>query len=391
MSFGARRAILVGMWLRELLGLGVAVMLGACGGDEFGESSGTGGSAGAALGGAAGQSGTGGSGVGGTAGVGGSAGTGGTLATGGTAGQGGSAGSAPVSCAPAGSWWTVADNEIGATHPLLSGNLLYWAKGTDLRRNQKTGTPPGVLGFPNAGTDVQGFAVGGDHIYFADAGGDRVRVLTLSTKSVQDVAVNQPAANAIALDNNYVYWTSSSGIRRRTTQLTSGVENLFAQLDPHALVQNNGTLYWVTLAGNVYKGAVTGGVATLLHQYHPASGNWGSVDLTLDVAAGDLYWSYASGTTGDYDGGVFRVPLDGSSVETIDSNGPRAESVRVFGACIYWIATEAGSAAIRGRPKAGGTAEDVVTTGGRLRGLALDDTAIFWVDSQGGNVMKRFW
>jgi hypothetical protein len=379
------------MWARGLVGLGVAVVLAACGGDEFGQSSASGGAAGSSVGGTAGQAGSGGGGgTGGTtAGGGGSAGASG--GSGGTAGQGGSAGGAPVSCAPTGGYWTVADAQTGATHPLLSGNLLYWAAGTDVRRNQKTGTPPGVVSFPGAGTEVRGFAVGGDHIYLADAGGDRVRVVTISTKAVQDVATNQPAANAIALDNNYVYWTSSSGIRRRTTQLTTGVENLFAQLDPYAIALNNGALYWVTLAGNVYSGSVTGGAATLLHQHHPASGSWGSVDLTIDAAAGDLYWSYAAGATGDYDGGVFRVPLDGSAVETIASNGPRAESVRVFGPCVYWISTEAGSAAIRARQKAGGTAEDVASTGGRLRGLAIDDTAIFWVDSQGGNVMKRFW
>jgi hypothetical protein len=33
----------------------------------------------------------------------------------------------------------------------------------------------------------------------------------------------------------------------------------------------------------------------------------------------------------------------------------------------------------------------VATTGGRIRGMEVDDTALYWVDSQGGNVMKRFW
>lgn len=160
------------------------------------------------------------------------------------------------------------------------------------------------------------------------------------------VAAAQPRAQAVAVDEDFVYWgmatqgpTPAGSIWRRARALTDSAKH-FADAPgvPTALVIRDGYLYWVAVSGvAVYRRSTAEGSTTVEHIAPGASYYYSAMSLAVDDA--HVYWTDATGNR------VLRAAkAEGAPAETFvhDDLGSPGNVVVDCGA-VYWTTPAAGT------------------------------------------------
>ena len=153
------------------------------------------------------------------------------------------------------------------------------------------------------------------------------------------LAAGQAGSRLLAVDAEYVYWTTSSSPN-------GGSETI-----------------WKVAKGGATPSAVVRDVASL---------------GAIAAYAGDLYWSVSAS------GQIFRLPRGSIASQLVLSFG-RPTQLAVSRHGIYWLDSAAGSVM---RANTDGTAAGPVAEGQRGAGqLQLDDSDVFWMNNEGHKVL----
>lgn len=352
----------------------------ACGEDE---------PLGPGSGGAAGSGATGGGGADGAAASGGSAGSGGgsgglDASTGGGGGADASTGGGTGCPAPTSPTLltTAAPNP---EYPVVSGGNVYFSTDLAIIRVPVAGGTAVPLHTDVAPTQNEGVAVAGTDLYWADRGRGELRHLDLNNNQFSVVTNNQPGIQTVAADGTHVYWALAGGIRRRASA-GGGTENLFPSQDAYAIALGEAEVFWVTLAGSVYRGLKSGGAAQLLAtQTNPLGSDWVAASIALDAT--HVYFSLRTdvGTPSPPDA-VYRVSRGNGALEPVlPISG--AEGIALSPTCIYMGHRGAnGRVYVRSKSLSGSPAN----LGGFQypRGLAISGGSLVIADSMGTAVHR---
>jgi len=224
---------------------------------------------------------------------------------------------------------------------------------------------------------------------------------------------------SLAADASGVYWTSSNAVRKIGSD---GAAFILAggQSSPNAIATDQDSVYWANGDGTINRVSKAGGSATPL-----ASGlSTTSVELALDETS--LYWIsdglvqsapktggeprtladlgrgyvwrlalegdsvYVAGYRGDYGGTlsssvVTRIPKAGGPTETRYSGPERPLDLAVSGGRVYW-SSESGQIY---RTDADGITTLLVSGQDAPGSIALDQGAVYWANNRGGGAVMR--
>ena len=377
-------------WISAWFGLALLSAY-ACGGEEFSAES-SGGAAGSTVGGAtsggAGGSG-GGAGAGGSAGAsGGSAGSGGSggldASTGGGGGADASTGGSTGCPAPT-SPTLLTTATPNPEYPVVSGGNVYFSTDLSIMRVPVAGGTAVPLHTDIAPTQIEGVAVAGTDLYWADQGRSELRHVDLNNNQFTVVTSGQTGIQTVAADSTHVYWASDVGIRRRAGGGSN--ENLYASAGAYAIALGESDVFWVTLAGGVHRGPKSGGSSQpLTNKANPLGGNWSAVSIALDAT--HVYFSVRTPTgTATPPDAVYRVPRAGGALEQVLVISG-AEGIALSPTCVY-MGHRGVNGRIYVRPK-NLTGGGIVNLGGFQypRGLAISGGSLLIADSMAGTVQR---
>jgi hypothetical protein len=356
---------------------------GAPGGGSAGAPSG--GSAGAPSGGGAGTSSGGGAGAGsagapsgGAAGGGGMAGAaaGGAAGSAGCGGGGGFAGAGEVLAV------TNAAGDNIPEYPVLDSTHVYWSTTQSVWRVPKTGGCPAQLA--SGGGQLEGIAVSGQFVYYADSSLGAVRRASVNGGAIATIATGQSGVQTVAVDAQNVFWAAriAGAVRRGGSNpgvpCTTSCALIAQSIEPFAIAESGLYVYWITRAGTAHRALKIGGG---LESLSTSSGTAGVVHIGL--YQNRIYWTYQH--TG---GGVRSVTLEGlnpiNSVAQAD-----AEGVAVDGSNVYFArAAASGSVARVGAALVGATPAVIASDQAIPRGVAVDASHIYWVNGADGTVRR---
>ena len=164
------------------------------------------------------------------------------------------------------------------------------------------------------------------------------------------------------LDNGHLYWATQNGISRIEKGDVDYLVSSSGQFEYFTLDRQNDKIYWTTSSPNTVRRAdLDGSNAEDL-----VTGNLGTPQgIALDRSSGHLYWADPT------NGVIRRARLDGSQPETVVERLGYVRDVTVDAAAgkIYWSAdppTQGGSGIIRRANLDGSNVEDLVTSGLRF-------------------------
>jgi List-Bact-rpt repeat protein len=152
------------------------------------------------------------------------------------------------------------------------------------------------------------------------------------------IVANAPAACGLALDDTYVYYTTTAGggtngvVARARKDGTGTVTVLSGAVDaPLRLRADAKNVYVRATSGGVWAVSKADGTTTRL-----STGNTDSASVNLadfDVNASVVYWNWVDGTSAPQ--GLFKANADGTGFAAVDSGqvfAPRVDDTAIF----YW-------------------------------------------------------
>jgi hypothetical protein len=232
------------------------------------------------------------------------------------------------------------------------------------------------------------------------------------------VATNQNGPLALALDDSYVYWTTTYGSSTSGSVMRAPLQG--GPPEPVATGQNapnsvavDGTSAYFTVPQNgaVMKVALGGGT--------PAQIGTGVRPWTVKVDGTSVYWTDPSSSlvtkalldggspqplaTGDEPkplaidgesaywaagpaGNVLKVALDGGATQPLAIGQGFPNAIAVDSNSVYWT-TQTGRTVMQ-VPLGGGISKQLADAGIEPRGIATDGINVYWTDSGGGAVMR---
>lgn len=209
-------------------------------------------------------------------------------------------------------------------------------------------------------------AVDADYVYWSSqAGIQRIA----KTGGMTTVLSAGGTPNGIALDSTHVYWADTSALEIRSVALAGGVMATLAsgQDFPWRVATNGVNVFWTdSMAGAVRSVPVAGGVVASL-----ASSLTGPAGIALNAA----YVYFADSDAGT----VNRVPLAGGTVAQLVTGESSPMRVAVDSSSVYFTTTVAGGA-VKKAPLAGGTAVALASNLPNPVALAIDNSWVYFTE-----------
>ena len=219
------------------------------------------------------------------------------------------------------------------------------------------------------------------HIYWTDAGANKIQRANLDGANVQDLVTGLPFPRGLAVDilGGKMYWTDTVTDKIQRANLDgSNIEDLVTGLDNPAnglsLDVTNNKMYWTeSELGKIQRANLDGANVQDL-----VTGLERPYGLALDVAGNKVYW------TEENLGKIQRANLDGSNIEIEDLvtglDGPSGLALDVAGNKVYW--TDISTDKIQRANLDGSNIEDLVTGLPDPPGLALDvaNNKMYWTE-----------
>ena len=262
---------------------------------------------------------------------------------------------------------------------VLDGTYVYWVS--------YAGTGYPILRVPIAGGTTEYFdsseftvgdmAIRDGALYWSGSNGVYRRDLGGAGGSATKIAGSSSADRAIAVDSNFVYWSSGSSIRKvplaggTATDVATGTDALY-------LATDGTNVYWSDFdmqGGAFVMAPVGGGTPTVL-----ATGLSNPGDITVDAT--NVYFANSSTLFGTK---FWKVPRGGGTpVMVALSPDFGAYEIAVDATDIYW----AGYNRIGKAPIAGGSVTTFATGQLGAMSIAVDATNVYWLNTDGGALMK---
>jgi hypothetical protein len=236
------------------------------------------------------------------------------------------------------------------------------------------------------GPDLAGpIAVNGTHAYWVTF--DRVMRVALDGTDLTTLASDQTSPLAIALDDQYVYWSKNdinhTGSIMRIP-LSGGSPAVFAPAQVvNGIAVDATNLYWPDRS-NLDDGTIVKALRTDGSMETIATGQSGPGGIAIDATS--VYWANFRGT-------VMRLPLGGGTPTELSSepsSGTGPGSIAIDSTTVYWTHS-GGTGMVRRVPIAGGIADTLATGQEWPQELVVSDGYLYWTnsgDSVEGAVMK---
>ena len=272
----------------------------------------------------------------------------------------------------------LASDGSGPVAIALDDTYVYWASYlTGVKRVSKQGGSVEAI----ATGQAYAIALDANSVYWIDtagSGGDVKKAAKAPGATPTTLAAAEPGASSgLAVANGWVYWTTSTEIRRAPTgggTASAAVSNLTAAR--FVAIAPSGAPVWIE-----YPGQNQGVIATLQNgnRVELATGQADPHRLAIDGAT--VYWA------NHYGGKVMSVPLAGGGPATPLSSWSGNPMALAVDADNVWF-TNDNAGEIRVVPKTGGTTSVVADMQGVPQALAIDANFVYWASNSGGAVMK---
>lgn len=283
----------------------------------------------------------------------------------------------------------------------VDATRLYANGGAALVALPKSGGTPSTL-VTSSGTELGGFALGDDAIYYADVGPEEgtashgvIAKLPNAGGAAVTLASEQSYPGAVALDEGFVYFTADGEVRKVARDGSGGVVTIasaqtFAPELASArsvLAVGGGWVYWATTESTqfgVRRAALDGStIESFVTTPSPARAIAPS-GATVYVACGSVPGVDVLGASGS----ILAVPASGGAAAVLAKDQADPSALVIDDAYAYWTnwgtvvasGVYAGESAILRLPLAGGAPESVATADA-ARALALDAADVYWSQS----------
>jgi hypothetical protein len=234
--------------------------------------------------------------------------------------------------------------------------------------------------------DPRHLALSTDRVYWALATGEIVSVAKTGVGGVSSVIRTGAEIRSLAVDANYIYWTSDHDVR--ALPLAGGPSIILASATnswPHALAVDGAFLYWLNRSGQVMRLAKPGGSggppATSAcagnpgHAFPvPISNEGGFGGIVSDGSF--VYWSDGQGSG---QGSIYKMPISGGTRTTLASGQDQPFTLRLFDGRLYWPNFYQG---IMSMPASGASPAARLWSWGTLEDLAVDSSGVWWVSAR---------
>jgi len=193
------------------------------------------------------------------------------------------------------------------------------------------------------------------------------------------------APEALAIDSSSIYWSDNQQDLLYSSPVNGGTGLPFSvgstAMDnplPFGVVAFGPNVYWGGMA-DAGVGSIT--VRPLNGNNPPvviATGAWMPNGLAADN--GSVYW------TDSIHGNIYRVGINGGTIQTVATAQTGAAGIAVDGNNIYWAAAQTGF--VVAQPLDGGLSTIIARNELTPTRLAIDGLSIFWTDHDNGLIMK---
>jgi hypothetical protein len=192
------------------------------------------------------------------------------------------------------------------------------------------------------------------------------------------IAPNQVEPLGITVNATTIYWVdqgSGTGTGAvMSAPLAGGTVTTVVSGEsyPEFIALNSANLYWTTTLG-IKSFPLGGGITT------PIVSTGYPVELALTPT--DIFWTDVNAD------GVLRIPLDGGTIVTINSDGDYPHGITVDTKNVYWTNGNGGGGSVVQAPLIGGTSTTLVNGLQTAWSVAVDATSVYWcTEISGGNV-----
>jgi hypothetical protein len=278
-----------------------------------------------------------------------------------------------VGCAGQKSPTVVAKSQNSPRATASVGSTIYWTTRTGISTLEEGSSAVSI-------TDVaaiQPTEIVADEtaVYWIDAGtaggsDGKVSRLTVADGTIAQIAANLAGLSQIALDSDFVYWTTSSGVFRCARVDGMPSEIVGSPVPARGIAVNSSTVFWSLQSGEVDSAPLDGGSVT-----HLATGA-APFHLAADDAA--LYWGE------DVSGGsVLKLMIGAEQPMLIAADQDVVSSLSARDSRVAWSTLLGGTVVTA---TSDGALEVLAAGEPGAGGVALADRATYWANENSGAV-----
>lgn len=276
-------------------------------------------------------------------------------------------------CASENSPTVVATSQSSPRATASVGSTIYWTTRTGVSTLEAGSS---AVSTPDVAA-IQPMEVVADEtaVYWIDAGtaggsDGKVSKLSVADGTISRIATNLAGLSEIALDSDFVYWTTSSGVFRCARIDGMPTEIFGSSVPARGIAVNSSTVFWSLQSGEVDSASLDGGSVTRL-----AMGA-SPFHLAADDAA--VYW-------GDYESGgsVLRLSIGAEQPTLVAADQDVVNSLSTRNARLAWTTLLGGTVVTT---TADGAIEVLAAGEPGAGGVALADRAAYWANENSGDI-----
>jgi hypothetical protein len=247
------------------------------------------------------------------------------------------------------------------------------------------------------GTDAaNGIAVDGDYVYWSDFDDGQIRKVSVGGGDWAILVPGQNGPGTVAVDAANVYWTNQAGEVMKVAKDGTGLRTLATDADlvGNVLATDGVGVYWAEYdnakgVGKIMRVPAAGGTpAQVVTTQYPTS-------VAVDTM--NVYWA-TSTLPGSTAGSINSIGSDGGNAAVLASGSFAADSLAVEGTTLYWAGFVTSVA--DGVTSTGGAVTKVSMVSGientlasqprrGVTAMSVDDSSIYWLtEVPSGSVMK---